>query len=650
MSITQEQINEVYNNAADDHYLRTCLTKPNMFTCINCVKALRSQPRTARDSSLGRARAGLGVNGYLDQLDRISFEGGEIPQTEPDYSDAAIAAMCLPPGEPMNFPENHSHHDDTRAERDSRHDEGGETQYQASSGFCPPLQACDGFVNITSQRQYCTPEQEDIIKSCASRTNSYDESGGRMPINEDTCGINCLSELQGGNLPVCIPNSNSEIPMNYIENINSMCGLIGQENQPPDFDIKPDMEGIEDISSLYYWDPSPALGYCGQASRLFKYTGGRCEDIKLEDYNRQIICENIIAVPGEEEQGFFCMSDPTTENRCITATGFPVPYDLPEGSCHMDRKGPILPMPKKNNPDGTPDFNRPITDSKVLQHCKMRPSCERDSQTSRNCKINNSGVPTLTSCSKNPSASWYADDNPLCDASFSVNEDADEASKNIKIGPFSGESILNCSRSPLCLAGWAATGLGVGGIAKGVKLYRASRAAQAVAVSQAGAGGATAANAGFTAVAPVGGWMGATAATGGRAAAGRAAMGTGWGPTFSVKGAIAGGAAAATYAGALSFGAEVTDDTDLAERLAASSIEAHGHTCSDGWASGCQMNVNVDDVLFGGDNDDTKWRKIEEDDISNCKIYWHEGHPICCSNGVKCEYGQCDGEVSPFGW
>ena len=62
------------------------------------------------------------------------------------------------------------------------------------------------------------------------------------------------------------------------------------------------------------------------------------------------------------------------------------------------------------------------------------------------------------------------------------------------------------------------------------------------------------------------------------------------------------------------------------------------------------INVNVDDVLFGGDNDDTKWHKIEEDDISNCTIYWHEGHPICCSNGVKCEYGQCDGEVSPFGW
>jgi len=644
MSINQEQINEVYNNAANDHYLRTCLTKPNMFTCINCVKALRKRGQTDRDRSLGRAPVGLGVNGYLDQLDRISFEGGEIVQTKPDYSDSAIAAMCLPPGVPMNFPENYPHHDDTTAERDSRHDEGGETQYQASPGFCPPLQACDGFVNITSQRQYCTPDQEAIIKSCASRTNSYDESGGRMPINENTCGINCLSELQGGNLPVCIPNSNSEIPMNYIENINSMCGLIGQENQADDFDIKPDMEGTEDISSLYYWDPSPDLGYCGQASRLFKYTEGRCEDIKLEDYNGQIICENIIAVPGEEDQGIFCMSDPTTENRCITATGFPVPYNLPEGSCHIDEKGPILPMPKKNKADGTPDFNSPITDPKVLQHCKMRPSCERDSQTSRNCKINNSGVPLLTSCSKNPSAAFYAKGNPLCEASFSVNEDADDAAKNINIGPFNGETILNCSRSPGCLATMAASGFTLGGVAKGIQLYRAGRAAQAVAVSQAGAGGATATNAGFTAVAPAGGWMGATAATGGRAAAAG-----GWGPSVSMKGLAAASAAAATYGGALAFGAEVTEDTDLAERLAASSIEAHGHTCSDGWASGCQMNVNIDDVIFGSD-DDTKWRKIEEDDISNCKIYWHEGHPICCSNGVSCDHGQCDGEVSPFGW
>ena len=223
MSITQEAINEVYNNAADDHYLRSCLTKPNMFTCVNCIKALQ--------------RVGDGVNGYLDGLDQISLEGGEIAQTWPDYSDAAIAALCLPPGANMNFPENHHKHGDTRAERASRPHQGGARQYQASPGFCPPLQACDGFVNITSQRQYCTPEQEAIIKSCASRTNSYDESGSRMSINEDTCGINCLSERQGGNLPVCIPNSDSEIPMNYIENINSMCGLIGQENQPPDFNI-----------------------------------------------------------------------------------------------------------------------------------------------------------------------------------------------------------------------------------------------------------------------------------------------------------------------------------------------------------------------------------------------------------------------------
>ena len=346
------------------------------------------------------------------------------------------------------------------------------------------------------------------------------------------------------------------------------------------------------------------------------------------------------------------MSDPTTQNRCITATGFPVPSEKPEGSCYIDEKGPILPMPKKNKADGTPDFNSPITDPNVLQHCKMRPSCERDSPNSSSCKVDNSGGPTLTSCAKTPSASWYADGNPLCEASFSVNEDADEAANNITVAGINGESIINCSRSPLCLAGWAAGGFGVGGIAKVAKLYRAARAAQAAGVAQAGAGGATAANAGFSAVAPVGGWMGATiGTTGGRAAAARAAMSTGWGPTFSVKGAAAGAAAAATYGGALAFGAEVTDDTELSELLAASALEAHGHTCSDGWASGCQMNVNVDDVLFGGqDNYDTKWRNIDEDDDSNCKIYWHEGHPICCRNGVCCEHGQFDGEVSPFGW
>ena len=100
-----------------------------------------------------------------------------------------------------------------------------------------------------------------------------------------------------------------------------------------------------------------------------------------------------------------------------------------------------------------------------------------------------------------------------------VKED-ERAAKNITVAGINGESILNCSRSPLCLAGWAAGGFGVGGIAKGVKLYNAARAAQAAAAAEAGTGGATAANAGFSAVAPVGGWMGATTATtGGRAAA-----------------------------------------------------------------------------------------------------------------------------------
>ena len=539
--VNQDNVNIIYDQFKGDHYLRHCLTQQDAMGCYNCLDVYKNNSSDANRALLNSP-----------------------------FGNKYMATVCTPAGRSINV-------------RDSSN---------LDSAPCPVDQECTGFTQINSPRHSCTSEEITQIKSCAGGTNPI-----QAP-TQDTCRAECVNNavigVSGGvkGLPICHKaypgegDTDEDFNKDYVKLTETQC------NTSVDFDQ--DGDGVpEDLSEIYYWSPPTSLPKCLNGQRLYT-TALECSQIDQTKLAPGTTCENIVSVgiSGLHQVPFFCRTGIPSEGDttfCVRDDTFDTPDGHETGRC----SSPAPPFGLRGNVDtnGNPIFNSELTGNDQ-KYCKTRVSCDRN-PTTKKCNVDADGGVKLNLCENQPgNPGILTSDNPVCQNSFTVNENVDAAAAlpEYAFGGIPGEDVIKCAKNPWCDIGAVAaaslTGLTLGGAA-------------------------------FAAGTAPGGVLSVAERT--RVAA----LMSSW---VGVNGMAQVGAAGARDAG-------VSSNLPGADK-GREPGKIKGMTCEDGFR-GCGLSVDLVPEFMRQEPDSTRAINWWED-RSDCNVYWHEGNPICCERDYTC--------------
>lgn len=393
-NVNQENVNLVYDQLKDDHYLRHCLTKQDAMACYNCLEAYKN-------------------NGS---------ESNNLMLNSP-YGNKYMAAVCTPAGRSINV-------------RDSSN---------VDSEPCPVNQECAGFTKINSPRHSCTADEITQIKSCAGGTNPV-----QAP-DQNTCGAGCVNDAISGNvqgLPICHKaypgegDADEDYNQNYVKLTETQC------NTSVDFDQ--DGDGVaEDLSEIYYWS-SPLSGPpCRNTQRQYT-TSVHCSDISKDKLKRGVTCENIVADYTHRQEPVFCKTG--SGKFCSNDDSFDVMDGQEAGRCYGPL--PIFGLRGKVDTNGTPIFIDELSNNDK-KYCRTRVSCERNPITNK-CNVDTDGGIKLNLCENQPGdPGILTPDDSVCQNSFAVNENIDAAAAlpEYEFADIPGSDVIKCAKNPWCDVG-----------------------------------------------------------------------------------------------------------------------------------------------------------------------------------------------------
>jgi hypothetical protein len=412
-NVNQENVNLVYDQLKNDHYLRHCLAQQDAMNCYNCLEAYKYNASDSNSTLLNSP-----------------------------YGNKYMAAVCTPAGKSINV-------------RDSSN---------VDSAPCPVNQQCAGFTQINSPRHSCTADEITQIKSCAGGTNPV-----QAP-DQNTCRAECVNDAILGSvqgLPICHKaypgegDTDEDYNQNYVKLTETQC------NTSVDFDQ--DGDGVsEDLSEIYYWSSPRSSPKCSNRPYL---TVLGCSEINETKLQSGITCENIVSVDIGKYGigGTFCKTGIPSEGDatfCVDDDGFDVRDGDGRGRCY--RPFPSLGLRGKVDVNGNPIFNHDLSNNDK-KYCRTRISCERN-ETTKRCNVREDGGITLNLCENQPGSSgWFWEsDNPVCQNSFAVDENIETAAAlpEYAFAGIPGDDVLKCAKNPWCdigvVVGASILGAGVG--------------------------------------------------------------------------------------------------------------------------------------------------------------------------------------------